>query len=293
MTTKRRSPVKVRNPGEEIEIITWASFSEVDIPKLAEGAGLPLLATADHAALASKLNRAFYAAHALGVTTKRMPSPPELREAYGAAAKAGREFLLALGIGEAPERIIGRSLYQIGKASKVLGQLVRWAPDKSVYLPQQIVEALAPDRRLAHRRMIVEAARAAAYVVLVAEAGKAAVPPGSRRGPRKDAFSPVLMHRLVECYLQMFGALPAVPRESGADGEYHRVGPAIKWLRDVIAMANRHINSDDASRFTQLDEMRKAMAALEDNSIETLASKFEEAVRGYEPDPSPAKSSLR
>jgi hypothetical protein len=323
-------------------------FIASDIAELAEKAKLKPIDDADNWRLAVALERAFFPAHTAGYRTRRSPPPAELRGGFDGAARAAREFLKALGVAGDASAIVGMDRESIARDAGILGALVRTAHDKSDCLPDDVISAysLSDDaedwegrRKIAGERVLVEAARFAAYLSLVAEDAKVEISEApSRRGPQKDFFSPVLLEALAGCYRQMFGDWPVVKREPNSGGGLSRRGPAVKWLREVLALARHQLEGrvvksaeevlDDwigelrrrrsyvaadaaacaeleeqidrlqreknnpapgetvrllsgkpRSYFSAREELLSAVVALQDIELETLGSKFEDAIR--------------
>jgi hypothetical protein len=238
-------------------------FMPGDIAELAKKAKLKLVGDTNANKLATALDWAFFAAHASSFRTRHSPPPAELREGFDGAARAAREFLRALGVADDPKAIVRKSPESIAGDAGVLRALLYWGPDKSACLSSGVIQAYAPqneavddDRRpeIADRRFLVEAARSAAYLSLVAEEAKVEISRKPKRsGPQKEVFSRVLLEQLAECYRQMFGGLPTVPREPNRNGNLDRTGPALKWLREVLGLARYRI---DHFTVKSLDEGR-------------------------------------
>src|SRR5262250_376900 len=106
MPATRKSPRKLAGPGAVFVLAHGTLFTGADLDVLAEAAGLQVV-TDDYSRLASSLNRAFWHAHAFAGIVKDAPTAGELREAYAAAAAAGKAFLLALGLDDCPAALAG------------------------------------------------------------------------------------------------------------------------------------------------------------------------------------------
>jgi hypothetical protein len=208
------------------------------------------------------------------------------------AGPTGRELLLALGVKAEPAALLSESYVDILDHSSVLRALVQVIPpDICKLLHREVVEALAPRypmnfeprRKLVARRQIVESLRTVAFVVVAAEAARCALPNPTRHGPRRAAFAPVLLDKLVNCYWTMFGCMPTVSRTDGED----RGGPSLKWLRAVLRIAADRLppagyeaiaRGNLSARPVPPDQLLNRIGKLIGNSIETLGSDFEKAI---------------
>src|SRR5262249_39827218 len=141
---------------------------------------------------ASALTRAFVNAQAAAHVAGQTPPTGELFDCYDAVDRAGRELLLALGFDHEPATIVGLSRVEVAKLSGALRALVRNAPaDIRKLLPGDVLDIFAPNqgaavekkRELAGDRLLIETARAVAFLVVVARAAKERLQRSRRRGP--------------------------------------------------------------------------------------------------------------
>jgi hypothetical protein len=195
---------------------------------------------------------------------------------------------LALGIiEEDPAKLAGESYSNILDHSAVLRMLVQQAPpDTCDLLHRKVVEAFCPRypisaqrrRELAAKQHIVESARSVAFLVATAEAACNVLPEPKKRGPPPDAFAPVLLSELVQCYREMFERWPVVQRIAGEI----RGGAALNWLHQVLLLAHDRFQSPGyqfiPAAGSEPDELSAAIKRLLDNEPETRGSNFEKAI---------------
>jgi hypothetical protein len=247
------------------------------------------------------LTMAFLKAHARNHRGHQETPIAELRDGYDASADAGRQFLRALGITISAEQVVSASWTEVIDHSAVIRALLAKPPETSKHLHREVVAALTPHyppfnklcenerRKAASTRQIVESARGVAYLVMVADAARAALPKAGRRGPPPSAFKTVLLRELTKCYCGMFGRWPTLSR--GSEGE-NPSGPALEWLRRVLALALKrcppteletgvedHSSAAIAPPRVLLDELEELDRILP----QTLGRHFEKAIRQVRP----------
>jgi hypothetical protein len=263
-------------------------FYESDIPELAKAAAKPSPPSSEHSILANSLTWAFVAAHHAEYRGSNKPPLLELRDGFAAAAAAGRQFLLTLGIGLEPNKLASESYSGVLNQSAVLREMIRRAPSDAI-LHEEVVDGTVSQykmkggerRRLAANKQIVESARAVAYVIVLAEdACSALSKPGRRpRGPAKAQFKPVLFSELVRCYHDMFNCWPTIERYK--NGERPATSAAMKWLREVLRLASERLSESGYEAKASGNPLGNDLSLGEflrgpiENGFETLASDFE------------------
>jgi hypothetical protein len=201
-----------------------------------------------------------------------------------------------LGITIGAEELVSASWAEVIDHSAVIRALLINPPETSQHLHREVVAALTPHyppfnklgqkerRKSASTRQIVESARGVAYLVMTADAARAALPEPERRGPPPGAFKTTLLLELTKCYREMFGRWPTLTR---IDGE-NPSGPALKWLRDVLALAHERFPPIDVETGVEdhpsaaIAPPRVLLTELEklfENSAQTLGRDFEKAIR--------------
>jgi len=297
MPAKRRSPSKMRSGPMRFGVrFRSPLFYKSDIPKLAKAADMPSPPKSEHPVLASSLTGAFVAAYHAEYQRRNKPPLIELRDGFAAAAAAGRQFLLTLGIKLDPDKLASESYSGVLNQSAVLREMIRGVPSDTI-LHREVVDGTVPQykmkvaerRRLAGEKQIVESARAVAYVIVVAEdASRALSQPGRRtRGPPKAQFKPVLFSKLVSCYNDMFKCWPTIERYE--DGEISESSAAMRWLGEVLGLASKRLSAStyeaEASGNPVGDDLSLGdlLQGPIKNRFATRASDFERAITRRRP----------
>jgi hypothetical protein len=207
--------------------------------------------------LRRRLHQAFLDAHLRAGNSRDEPAPSEIREAFDKVARAGRQFLLSLGVevikDRDPARLVGKNSIEIATSSGILRALVDrveietnrlttfdlnfdlpWAGTDERITPSQPAE-------LADNERIVEAVRCVGFVVAGAEGAMAEAAKERRQpGPIREVFGPALMDGLVNCYELMFGEAPVLMRKDNyrsGDIDFDPHSPALLWLRLALQRA--------------------------------------------------------
>ena len=292
MSGRRGAGARMRGPPALIKTrLTRSLFEADDIAALAESANLKLpVGFHSRESLAEDLTGAFInALHNQFEASARTPVA-ELDERLKIVADAGRALLEALDIDSDPRTVASEDYSAIVCSSAILRRLVLScsAADRPTVLSYKTVAATMPNYRMeaekrrifAARNTIVDAVRDVAFLVTVAEAERGALPRRRPRGPTKSVFGRSLLRGLVRSYLDIFGELPEVRRDSVG----HRFGPGLKWLREVIGLAQNRLKSGEvklggASADGLVEEIDRVL----DLSIETLGARFEAALAHKRP----------
>jgi hypothetical protein len=261
MVAKLKAPVEIRGRDRGHIVGTGLLFRLQDVAALENTAGRPFpdWQNPDNPRrdlrfkLCRELHKAFLDAHILA---ESVPPPSEVCEAFDKVARAGREFLLSLGVelgrGDDPARLVAKRSIEIATSSGVLRALIERVEVETgrLHLPpkagrgqkathERAVETLPAE--LADNERIVEAVRCAGFVVAGAEGAIARVAKERRKtGPPKEVFGPALMEGLVTCYELMFAEAPWLARkDDNLSGNivFDPYCPPLLWLRLALQQA--------------------------------------------------------
>jgi hypothetical protein len=298
MSAKQHVAIKMRAPARELKTQFEPSlFLAKDITALAEAIHTKLASDIQPARLALDLTFAFAYAHHAEIQASLKTPIGNLDARLSAAAKAGRDFLLSIGIDDEPTALGTASRGDILQMSPLLYELLQYAPtveaEKSLLSGPTITGTLSTyrmnsteRRKWAAEGAIIDAARSVAFLVAVAEAKRAALPRRRPRGPMKSSFGPTLLRALARCYQENFGEWPSVPRVDAGnlDGDLIRSGSALKWIRAVINTALQRLESGEVEHVgVSTSLLLREISSLEKNSHETLGRKIEEAIAQVRP----------